>query len=102
LWTRISQSALPTSTAGVTAQVTVTATATAIPTAALANRKTIVVQNKDSKNPVTLGFSNAVVYGTGPILNAGSSLTLEIAAGVTLFGICDTAKTAPIAYIELA
>lgn len=102
LWTRVSQAAVPSHAAGASGQLTVTASATAIPTTALTNRKTIVVQNKDGKDPVTLGFTNAVVYGTGPVLSPGSSLTLEIEAGVTLYGICNTGETAIVSYIELA
>lgn len=102
LWVRMSKAAMPTHASSTSGQVSVGDTATAIPTTALTDRKKIVVQNKDLKDQVTLGFTNGVVYGTGPLLAPGATLTLEIDAGITLYGICSAGNTAIIAYVELA
>lgn len=101
LWVRSYKAAMPTHSTKTANEVSVTDAATAIPTTALTDRKKIIVQNKDSKDPVTLGWTNGITFGTGPVLSPGSSLTLEIDAGSTLYGICSTGNAAIVAYFEL-
>lgn len=102
LWTNQYKTAPASGSNGAAAAATsVTATATLVPAVALTNRTVIVLQNRSNNTPVTLGFSNAVTFGAGPILSPGSSVTLEVGPTVTVYAIADTGKTANIAHYEL-
>lgn len=82
--------------------VSVTNVATAVPTTPLTNRTKIVLQNRSTAVPVTIGFSAGVTYGAGTVLNPGSSVELEVAAGVLVHAITSGALLAAnIAYFEL-
>jgi hypothetical protein len=71
--------------------------ATAIPTATLTRRKTIVVYNTTGS---TCYLGNAsVTTSTGFPLDAGKSVSLNLAAGVALYGIC-ASGSATIATLE--
>jgi hypothetical protein len=71
------------------AAVTVGTSAAALPASALANRRTVTVYNNGSAT-IFLGPSG-VLTTTGLPVTAGSAFSLDLAAGVVLYGISGSA-----------
>jgi hypothetical protein len=61
-------------------------TSAAVITAALANRRRIIVQNVDNSKPIYLGTSS-VTTANGLRLSPGSALEIELAASASLYAI---------------
>ena len=80
--------------------VSIADTATDIIGTDLANRIKVIVQNTDNKN-VFLGSNASVTTVNGLRLSAGSSIELEVGAGVNLHGITATG-VADVRYFEVA
>ena len=84
-----------------------TGTAVALPTAALTNRKAILVQNKSSSANIFLGSSTAATAHSdktttgGYRLSPGNSVFMTIDGSVTLYVTSDTDDTG-VAIIEYA
>lgn len=70
--------------------VSVTTTATALPTTALANRKTIMIQN-DGAGPIFVGSATVTSTGAtrGIRVNANGELSLDLGPAVTLYAIAN-------------
>lgn len=79
---------------------TVANTATDLIGTDLANRIKVIVQNTSNKN-VFIGSDASVTTANGLRLSAGSSIELEVGAGVNLHGITSTG-TADVRYFEVA
>lgn len=80
--------------------VSVSSTATDIVATDLANRMRVIVQNVSNRD-VFLGSNASVTTANGIRLSAGSSIELEIAAGVNIHGIT-ASSTADVRYFEVA
>ena len=93
--------AIPAYNALLVSQNTVDTTAELVVASALTDRKRILVQNVSSNRTVYLGHDNAVTSANGLRLSAGSSIELDLAAGVALYAI-SSAVGADLRIAELA
>jgi hypothetical protein len=80
--------------------VSISNTATDIIATDLTNRIKVIVQNISNKD-VFIGSNNSVTTANGVRLSSGSSVELEVGAGVNLHGITSSG-TADVRYFEVA
>ena len=79
----------------------ITTTATDIVTTDLTNRFQIVLQNLSKNTDVYVGSNASVTAANGALLAAGSSMVLDLGAGINVHGIT-SAGTADLRYFEIA
>jgi hypothetical protein len=79
----------PSYTNWLVSQNTIDTTAELVVAADLTNRRKILIQNVTNNRTVFLGNSNAVTSANGIRLSAGSTIELELAAGVDIYAIAN-------------
>lgn len=84
-------------------QVSVTDTATALPSSALANRKSLMIQNTGS-NKLWVGSATVTTSGAtaGIELPANSFMELEVGPAVTVYAIKNGATGSPVNILQMA
>lgn len=84
-------------------QVSVTDTATALPTSALSNRKSLMIQNTGA-NKLWVGALSVTTSGatSGIELPANSFMELEVGPAVTVYAIKNGATGSPVNLLQLA
>ncbi len=83
------------------AQIDIAITATQILASPLTGRKTVVINNHDTTNPVYLGFSSGVVSTNGFKIAAGYVQEFPFDASVSTIYLISTGGTVRISYMEL-